>query len=176
MASFPGPKWFAPDYDHLGPWISPGLGPKWGCHLGPKPGLIEGPKWPKVLSWHNTVGSCFVWNSCQTDVTSRHDFLAWTWADQPCYSGSFTPWLPLAADWLTMFDAPCCWRHVKTWRWKWRILDLLKAMPCLRWSLVLRKNDALRIGRKDFVEPVFTISLFCFRFLQRSSRCRRKLA
>ena len=112
----------------------------------------------------------------ETNVTSRHDFLAWTWADQPCYRGSFTPWLPLAADSLTMFDARCCWRHVKTWRWKWRILDLLKAMPCLRLSLVLRKNDALRIGRKDFVELVFMISLdivFCNAVVDAGETLRR---
>ena len=28
MDSFSGPKWFEPDYDHLGPSISPGLGLK----------------------------------------------------------------------------------------------------------------------------------------------------
>ena len=43
----------------------------------------------------------------ETNVTSRHDFLAWTWPDLTCSAtGSFAPWLPLAADCLSIFDAP----------------------------------------------------------------------
>ena len=99
-------------------------------------------------------------------VPDRRNFAPWF----PCLDLSWPAqllWLlhSLAASrgWLSDH----VWRPLlltTRWRWKWIILDLLKAMPCLRWSLVLRKNDALRIGRKDFVEPVFMISLdvvFC---------------
>ena len=174
-ASFPGLKWIAPDIGHLRPWSSPGLGLKWRPHLRPKLGLLQGLKWEKLLSWHNSVTRTWVWNSIEIHLY-------------------FAPWFPrLDLSWpvvllwlLRSLAAPRGWLsdHFQRPLLLATRNDVAMAVTNLESTrkakpspyLVLRRNYALRIGRKDFVEPVFMISLnivFCNAALMAGESLRR---